>query len=747
MSALLRIAGRPRLLLSCVVALLVGAVLVGGGLTDRLQLGGTEDPAAESSLAAETMDAKFPASRPNLVLLVKAEADAPTTKREGTALAQRLAREQGITGVVDYWQTGDPGLRAKDGRYALIVAHIKGNETQAGKVFERIEDDYRGTIGDLEVSLGGTVAVRNESQQQTADDLVKSELIAFPLVLLILLLAFGSVVSALLPLGIGVIAILGTNAVLTGITHLTDVSVFAQNLTTALGFGLAIDYALLIVRRYREELKRDPDTARALSATMHSAGRTVLFSAFVVAVSLAAMLIFPMYFLRSFAYAGITVVALAALAALIVLPALLLLLGHRVDALRLRRKGSQEREAAAQRRWRALAGATMRRAPLVTVLVTAVLILVGLPFLKVEFGTVDDRTLGEKAEARIVHNTLRESFPVSPTGGIDVLAQDGEQRDVGAYAEKLSALKGVARVDSPTGTYQDGQLVQPPTAANATRAVSGTDYLTVWPVPTIEDISVESQELVKRVRAVEEPPSSSVRVGGQAAMLVDSRAVIGELLPYALLFIVLVTLVMIFLMTGSLVLPFLAVVLNALSLTAMFGAAVWVFQEGHLSGLLGFTATGFIETSLPVLMFCLTFGLSMDYSLFILSRIKENYDRHGDHREAVRSGIAQTGGVITAAAVLLTIVMVAIGTSQITLTKMLGLGVALAILVDATLVRCLLVPALMAIFGRAIWWAPKSLQRFRIREEATQPSAPGGGGDEGTSLVSASDSKRGGGDG
>ncbi|GLV72721.1 MMPL family transporter [Streptomyces hygroscopicus] len=729
MSLLLRFSTRPRLLLSLTVLLLIGAVLAGGGLTDRLQLGGTEDPAAESSKAAKVMDAKFPAGRPNLVLLVDGKADDPRIAGQGKRLADRLAGESGITGVVHYWQRKDPALRAEDGGHALIVARIKGNETEAGKVFDRLDDHYTGRIGDLDVSLGGTVAVRNESQRQTADDLVKAEVIALPIVLVILVLAFGSVVSALLPLAIGVIAIMGTSAVLTGITEFTDVSIFAQNLTTALGFGLAIDYALLIVRRFREELRKDPDPATALAATLHTAGRTVLFSAFVVAVSLAAMLIFPMYFLRSFAYAGISVVVLAALAALTVLPALLRLLGHRVNALRIVRGSPEAREAGADRRWRRLTGGVMRRGPIVAVSVTALLVLLGLPFLKVEFGTVDDRQLGRSAEARSVHDTIREDFAASPTGGVDVVAEHPGSGALGSYAAKLSQVAKVARVDAPTGSYREGQRIAPPGPVSAQRQVSGTGYLTVWPTHDVEDISAESQRLVKDVRAV--PAPFDVKVGGQAAMLVDSRKVIGDLLPYALVFIVVVTLVMVFVMTGSLVLPLQAVVLNALSLTAMFGAAVWVFQDGHLSGLLGFTPTGFIETSLPVLMFCLTFGLSMDYSLFLLSRIKENYQRTGDHRGSVLAGVSQTGGVITAAAVLLAIVMIAIGTSQIALTKMLGLGTALAVLVDATLVRCLLVPALMAIFGRTTWWAPKSwrTERFTLSEEGPaerrpEPTAP-----------------------
>ncbi|CAL9558998.1 Trehalose monomycolate exporter MmpL3 [Streptomyces sp. enrichment culture] len=545
------------------------------------------------------------------------------------------------------------------------------------------------------------------------EDLLRAEMIALPVTLVLLVMVFGSAVAALLPLGIGIVAILGTNAVLRGLTEVTDVSVFAMNLTTALGLGLAIDYALFIVRRFREELSTGADPLTAVGTTLRTAGRTVLFSALTVAVSLAAMLVFPQYFLRSFAYAGIAVVLLAAAAALILLPAALVLLGHRVDSLDLRRlfrRGRPARPAAEEGAvWGRAATLVMRRAPFFALGTTAVLVLLGLPFLGVKFGTADDRQLPSGAESRVVQQHIRDGFPGSPGGGLEVLAEGRATRaQYAAYKERVAALPEVVRVDGPV--------------------VKGdTAYFTV--LPRGEAVDDPAQRLVGDLRAVDAPFDTAVT--GAAAVLVDSKGAIGERLPAAAAFIVIVTLFLVFLLTGSVLIPVQAVVLNALSLTAMFGAVVWVFQDGHLSGPLGFTSPGSIETTLPVLMFCVAFGLSMDYGVFLLSRIKEEYDHGGDHEQAVRHGLRRTGGLITAAAVILAVVMVAIGTSRVTNTKMLGLGIALAVLMDAMIVRSLLVPSVMRLTGRATWWAPGPLRRFHERfglsegESARGPGGPG----------------------
>ncbi|MFG2769271.1 MMPL family transporter [Streptomyces sp. NPDC048350] len=716
------VTARPRL--SLLVALVITAlsVLAGSGVADRMGSGGFEDPDAESTYATQVLEREFPASQPNLLLLVNAReggVDDPAVAAEARRLAERLDAEEGVGGIGSYWGTGSPALRSEDGRQAVIVARVEGDEKAAGEILERIAPDYRGTHGPVEVSVGGQLAVQHEMQTVVEEDLLRAELIALPVTLVLLVMVFGSAVAALLPLGIGIVAILGTNAVLRGLTELTDVSVFAQNLTTALGLGLAIDYALFVVRRFREELARGADTRTAVGTTLRTAGRTVLFSALTVAASLAAMLVFPQYFLRSFAYAGIAVVLLAAAAALVLLPAALMLLGERVNALDLRRlfkrrgrttEGAQPgaagstapgaaepgaREPGAG--WARTATLVMRRAPVFAVVTTAGLVLLGLPFLSANFGTVDDRQLPTTAESRVVQDELRDGFPGSPGGGITVLAEGGATpAEYAGYRERIAALDGIVRVDGPV-TSGTGA------AAHA--------YFTV--IPEGEGVGDTAQRVVGELRAETAPFDTSVT--GAAAVLVDSKDAIGDRLPWAGAIIVVVTLLLVFLLTGSVLIPIQAVVLNGLSLTAMFGAVVWVFQEGHLSGFLGFTPTGDIETTLPVLMFCVAFGLSMDYGVFLISRIKEEYDETGDHDHAVRFGLRRTGGLITAAAVILAVVMVAIGTSRVTNTKMLGLGIALAVLVDAMVIRSLLVPAVMKLTGHLTWWAPGPLRRFHDR--------------------------------
>ncbi|MGW6721079.1 MMPL family transporter [Streptomyces sp. NPDC054995] len=742
------VTARPRLALLAALVITALAVFAGSGVADRMGSGGWQAPDAESSYATEVLAREFPASQPNLLLLVdsgSATVDDPAVAAEAARLTERLEAEPGISGVGSYWGTESPALRSEDGHEAIIAARIGGDETTAGETLDRIAPAFAGERGPVTVSLGGPVAVQHEMQTIIQEDLLRAELIALPVTLVLLVMAFGSAVAAMLPLGVGIVAILGTNAVLRGLTEFTDVSVFAMNLTTALGLGLAIDYALFIVRRFREELAGGADPRTAVGTTLRTAGRTVLFSALTVAVSLSAMLVFPQYFLRSFAYAGIAVVLLAAAAALILLPAALVLLGHRINSLDLRRLLRRRKkattgqagqagpagttaevgtaagagagagamagagaasggsaaasgdgaDASPGRGWARLGALVMRRAPVFAVVTTVGLLLLGLPFLGVKFGTADDRQLPAGAESRVVQEHIRDGFPGSPGGGLEVLAEG--QGSPAAYAdlkERIQQLPGVQRVDGP--------VAEGPVA-----------YYSV--LPEGEAVGEEAQQLVRDLRSMPSASSLDTSVTGTAAVLVDSKDAIADRLPWALAIIVVVTLFLVFLLTGSVLIPLQAVVLNALSLTAMFGAVVWVFQDGNLSGLLAFTSTGDIETTLPVLMFCVAFGLSMDYGVFLISRIKEEYDRTGDHEHSVTFGLRHTGGLITAAAVILAVVMVAIGTSRVTNTKMLGLGIALAVLMDAMVVRSLLVPAVMKLMGRSTWWAPAPLRAFHRR--------------------------------
>ncbi|WP_405481083.1 MMPL family transporter [Streptomyces sp. NBC_00009] len=725
-----RVVSRPWLFLLAAVVLILDAVLLGADLPDRLSNGGTTDPGSESARVQRVLEDHYPEQQPNLVLLVSvpegAQVDDRKVAGQGVRLAERLSFEKSVVGVVSYWQTGLEELRSRDGKQAVIAARIEGGDDRARAELERLAPDFRGTRGDLTVRISGALAVQDEIESTVAEDLTRSELIALPLTLLVLVRVFGGVVAAALPVLVGLATVLGTGALLRVVTSFTEVSVFAQNLTTALGLGLAIDYALLIVRRFREELATGADPAAAALRTVRTAGRTVLFSALTVAVALSAMLVFPLYFLRSLAYAGISVVLVASVTALTVLPAVLVLLGRRVDAWQVRRRRRGGRAPAAKGR---LTEAVMRRAPLVTVAVTGLLLVLGLPFLGARFGTADQRQLPATSEARVVQDSVRDDFDDTPDGSVPVLLRTGgasraeARATAGRIAGKLSVLDGVTRVESSDGTYRAGHRSEIPTPADSSRRTSGHTLLTVVAEDHTAATSAAHQRLVESLRGAS--ASDGAWVGGPAASLVDSKAAIGRGLAPALGFVLIATLLLVFLLTGSVLLPLLTVALNALSLTAMFGAVVWVFQDGHLSGPLGFTATGDVETTLPVLMFCVAFGLSMDYGVFLVARIKEDFDRTGDHRSAVVHGMRTTGGLITAAAVVLSVVFVSIGLSRITNTKMLGFGVALAVLVDALVVRTLLVPAVLRLLGRRVWWAPRPLrrvhQRFALREEPDSP--------------------------
>jgi putative drug exporter of the RND superfamily len=714
--------------LAVTLAAVVVAGAVGGGAVTRLKSGGFEDPAAESTRGAAVLRDEFGAGDPNLVLLATADGgvDEPAAAAAGEALTRRLAAEPDLAQVASYWSTGAPTLKSADGRQALVLGRITGDEETLDERAAELEAAYGGDQGGLAVQVGGQAQVFREVGEQVEADLARAEAIAVPITLLLLVVVFASAVAGSLPLVVGGFAIVGTLLVLRVLAGLTDVSIYALNLTTALGLGLAIDYSLFIVSRYREELRAGREPADALVATMRTAGRTVLFSAATVAVSLLALLVFPLYFLRSFGYAGIAVVALAAVGALVVLPALLAVLGRRVDRFRLPLGRRRAAPAAGTGFWHRVATWVMRRPAPIAVAVVAFLVLLGAPFLGVRFGLPDDRVLPPDAQGRQVADAIRANFATDEAAALSVVAPGSGDpmtrlAEIDGYAAALSRLDGVERVDALTGSYAAGARVQGPLpAAGAEAAVApearrfaAADGTWLSVVPSVEATSAAAEELVADVRAL--PAPLGAQVAGPSAQLVDTKASLFGNLPVAAAVIALVTFALLFLLTGSVVVPVKALVLNLLSLTAIYGAMVWVFQEGHLAGLLGFTATGTIDTSMPVLLFCIAFGLSMDYEVFLLSRIKEEHDRTGDTVAAVAAGLERTGRIVTTAAALLAIVFVAFATSEVSFLKLFGVGTALAILVDATLIRALLVPAFMRLAGRANWWAPAPLRRLHAR--------------------------------
>ena len=719
---------RRRLVLVAGLLLLVVAGILGGSVSKYLSNGGFDDPHSEFSRASKIVSTEFHSGDPNVVLLATAKAgtvDSPAVAAEGLRLTQELASQPFVSQTASYWSLGaPPPLHSDDSRSALVLARITGTDDQVIKRVKDLAPTFTRDDAVMSVRVGGFAQVFNQVGTQIRSDLERSEAITLPIVILLLIIVFGSVVAAGLPLGVGVLAVIGTFLVLRIIAALTNVSIYSLNLTTAMGLGLAIDYSLFVVSRYREELRAGRDTDAAVVRTVETAGRTVLFGALTVAASLCALLVFPLYFLRSFAYAGIPVVAIAAASAVIVLPAALATLGSRVDKWVL---WHHQPKPVGEGGWHRIAMAVMRRPVAFGLGVVTILILLGLPFLNVKFGLPDDRVLPTSATSRQVQDDIRHHFSSNESAPLEVVAPSApanpaRDADIDQYSVQLSKLGGVARVDSLTGSYIGGQRIIGPNPASLRFSNPQGTWLSV--VPAVEPLSAQGEHLVHQVRGTVAP--FKVLVTGRSAELVDSKHSLVNRLPLALGIIGLITIVVLFLFTGSVVMPVKALVLNLLSLTATFGAMVWIFQEGHFAGLLGFTPTGTLDTSTPILMFCVVFGLSMDYEVFLLSRIKEEHDRTGDNIRSVAVGLEQTGRIVTAAAALLAVVFIAFGTSEITFIKLFGVGLALAIIMDATLIRALLVPAFMRLAGEANWWAPAPLRRLYDRiglKEAPEDAA------------------------
>jgi putative drug exporter of the RND superfamily len=688
---------------------MIGAGALGFTAFGKLQSQGFTDPAADSSQAQDLIQTRFGGSA-DLVFLVHAKTgtvDDPATRSAGAELTTRLAADRDLTGVTSYWQTGLPAMKADDGRSALIVAHA-GAPGIAGTVIDRYQSDD----GPVTVTLGGSSVATADITDQVSADLLRAESIAVPLIAILLIVVFGSVVAALLPLVVGGIAVLGTFAELSVLGSLTDVSVFAINLTTALGLGLGIDYALLTVNRFREELDRGRDTRSAVIRTVAGAGRTIAFSAATVAVALAALLLFPLYFLRSFAYAGVGVIVIAMIGAVLVLPALLMVLGPRVNVGRL---PWLRRTSAVSPFWARLARSVLKRPVRTALPVLALLVLAAAPLAGVRFGSPDDRVLPTSAPSRIVGDALRAHFPQNDSKAIEVVAVGRAGGDaIADYARRLSELPGVTRVSSSSGEFAQGRAVGA-SPADATLTVLDTQRLTV--VGNADSHSVQAQNLVRQVRQT--PAPLPVRVGGDAATLVDSNDALGSRLPLAAGVIAVTTFVLLFLFTGSVLQPLRALLFNLLSLSATLGVMVLVFQRGFASSMLGFTPMP-LNTSMLMLLFCIAFGLSMDYEVFVISRIKEAHDHGAGAGEAVVHGLSHSGRIVSAAAVLLSISLFAFGTSGVSFIQMFGLGTGLAVLLDATLVRGVLLPAGMRLLGRRAWWAPGPLRRLHDRVGLTE---------------------------
>ncbi|GIH08843.1 membrane protein [Rhizocola hellebori] len=660
------------------------ADLAGGGFTYA---------ASESSRAADFEREALGRNDADVVVVFRSESWTVDDPRFEQAATKTLAAvpAQRVEGVVDFWHSQLPELVSTDRHAALATIQVAGEgENDRLTSYLAIKDKL--TSPDLQVFIGGPLAMFDDVNVQSKADLTRAEALALPVLFLLMVLIFRSLLAALLPVVIGLMAIVGSLAGLRLLTLATEVSIFAVNVVTLLGLGLAIDYSLFMVSRYREELAQGHEVAEALRRTMLTAGRTIAVSAVTVALALASLLVFPQVFLRSIGFGGIAAVVLAAVFSLTVMAALLAVLGERL-------RGKQPAQEGGSGLWARVARGVMRRPVLVGVAVIAVLVVMGLPFLRISYGWLDTRVLPASASSRQVQQMLEDQFPASVTRPIEAIVREpGGKEALATYVDALARLDGVDGA-VVTGLTEDAARVTVRFAA--------------------EPISPEGRQLVEAVRGVESP-GGEVLVGGDAAGFADLMDMLEQRLPWMALLVVLTTFVLLFLAFGSLILPVKAIVMNVLSLSAAFGAVVWIFQDGRLTGLLDFTSTGNIDVVQPILILAVAFGLSMDYEVFLLSRIREQYDLTGDNTEAVAIGLQRTGRIITSAALLLVVVILSFATSQVLVVKIIGIGLAIAIVVDATIVRALLMPATMRLLGRLNWWVPGPLRplynRWGIRE-------------------------------
>ncbi len=695
-------------LLAIVFLLLAGAI--GGSVADRLDPYGADDPGTETVQARERLqDAGLRV--PAVIAVVEdAPVAKPTTRQRVESLEEEVAARPDVASVSGYYDTGSRAFVSEDGQSTYFAVALKATEDrELQEAGEEIADQLSANPG---VVVGGFAVAQQQVNEQVEEDLKKAELIAFPLLFLLSLLFFRSLVASVLPLMIGGLAIVGTFLILRVASEFGSISIFALNLTTALGLGLAIDYSLFIVSRYREEIAKSGPGLEAMRRVLATAGRTVFFSSLTVSAALASLLVFPQRFLYSMGLGGSLVALFAALISLTVLPAVLTLLGNRVNAGApkfLHRRAEADARPAHEGFWYRLSRFVMRRPIPVATLSALFLILLGLPFLQIKFNTVDPTVLPESASARQAYDQVSQRFPPFHETPIWIDVEGGPEA-AAQLAKEVRGVDGVAEVAPPQPLAKGVTAVQ---------VVSANPFA-----------SEASQTTVKAIRELPPPAGTEALVGGATADFVDFQSSLERHLPIALAIVIMATLVILFLMTGSVVLPIKSLIMNFLNLSAVFGLLVLIFQDGRLEGFLDYSSPGAIEQTMPILLFAVAFGLSTDYAVFLLSRIKEARDNGASDSESVAIGLERTGRIVTAAALLFAVAMGAFATSQIIFIKENGVGTALAVLIDASIIRALLVPSLMELLGKWNWWAPAPLRRLHerwgIRETGPAPPVAGG---------------------
>ena len=687
---------RPRRVLGVATVFLIVAFGLGGPVAGLLSTGNDfSDPGAESVAAAQRIErATGVEPGPWVIALVRppgGDVTGPAGVRETSRVAAALRSVPGVARTASYADGRDRAFVSRDGSATYVVAFLRSG-TSGDDAAEVVKDRLEGRPG---VTLGGRGLAGPLVGEQVSEDLAKAELVAFPLLFLLSLWVFRGVVAALLPLFVGLFTVMGTFLALRLVNEVELLSIYALNLATALGLGLAIDYSLFMVSRYREEMAAGAEPREALALTMSTAGRTILFSSLTVAAALLSLLVFPQRFLYSMGISGALVALIGAAVALTALPALLMVLGRRVDALAPRRWQRRDADGDEHGFWYSLSRGVMRRPLPIALLTAALLVALGLPFAGIKFTGVDASVLPDGSSPKVVDQALKAQFP--PGRGdpvsIAVSAPESAGPRVEAYAQRLRGLDGAAQ--------------------SAPARFLGRDTWQVEVFPTKPALDERSLDLVGAVRDLA-PPGPAL-VGGESAAFVDQQAALRDRLPVALAILAGTTLVILFAMTGSVILPIKALLMNVLTLSAAFGLLVLVFQNGRLEGLLDYTSQGAIESTQPLVLLAVAFGLSTDYGVFLLTRIKEARDAGASNDDAVAIGLQRTGRIVTAAALLFSIALGAFATSQIIFIKEVGLGTVAAVLIDATIVRALLVPSLMALLGEWNWWAPRPLRRLHER--------------------------------
>ena len=683
------------------VIFLLGTLAAGaiGSLAfGRLDSGGYSDPSSESAQATKYIIEKFKVQEPIITLVVdsKTSVDDAQVAESASALENEIGNVKGISKTYSYWSTGGaPTMRSIDGKagFILVYADLKSDNFDGFSSLGRvIQERFDGEFKNLQVYAGGGAVITQAINHRIEKDLLLAESIAIPLTFLLLIFVFGAMVASAMPLFVGVTAILGSFLLIYLLTLFTNVSVFALNLITGLGLGLGIDYALLMVNRFREELHHGKSVEESVITTVATAGKTVFYSGLTVFVTMASLLFFPLNFLKSFGYAGVAVISLAVVGAVIALPALLAILGERVDKGVVRRSAITPKEDG---RWAQTARTVMRRPIPVVVASLAILGIMTLPVANIAFAQIDSRVLPASDRAAISSQIIESRFDGLLGSPIEVVVPDGVGREaeISNFLDQVKTVNGVVRTGSLETYGQD---------------------IRVQVISSVASRSTASEQVIHEIRALDRPVGTLI--GGAAADFTDSQDGIASKLPFALGWIALTVLILIFIFTGSIILPIKAILLNALSLCATLGAITWIFIDGHLKWLVGdFTVTGTLDTGSVILVAVVVFGLSMDYELFLLSRIREEHLSGKSNIESVAVGLQRSARIINAAALLLAVVFATFMISGVTSIKMLGFGVALAVLLDATLVRALLVPALMRLFGERNWWAPKWMQRFTLK--------------------------------